>query len=59
MTADTKYLRELAARCRLAARICFDLKAQQELREIGDELVQIADDYDRSAYARNTSSDRG
>jgi len=43
-----KFLRELAARCRMASRNCFDLKAQQELREIGDQLSIKADELDEA-----------
>jgi hypothetical protein len=41
---DVKFLRELAVRCQLAARNCFDLKGQQQLREIGEELSKKADE---------------
>jgi hypothetical protein len=38
----TNFLRELVRRCRIAARSCSDIKTQQELREIGDELSKRA-----------------
>ena len=42
MSTDAKYFHELAARCRIAAWNCFDLKAQHELRAIGEELAHRA-----------------
>ena len=41
---DVAYLRKLSDRCLRAARTCFDLRACQELREIGEELARKAAD---------------
>jgi hypothetical protein len=55
-----KFLRELAARCRMASRNCFDLKAQQELREIGDQLAIKADELEKvTRFAAVESSEGG
>ena len=41
---DATYFRTLAARCRTAARHCFDLGAGMEFRKLADEFEQKADE---------------
>jgi hypothetical protein len=54
MTA--KYFRDLAARCRKAARECFDLYAKEEFRRLAGEFSAKADELEgaspRSAQSR-------
>ena len=51
MEAD--YFRTLAARCMRAARTCFDLNAQKELRELADEFKRKAHELEEAVRERS------
>jgi hypothetical protein len=44
---DATYFRTLSARCRTAARHCFDFGAGMEFRKLADEFEQKADELER------------
>jgi hypothetical protein len=46
---DAKYFRSLAARCRLAARNCFDLRTISEFNLLADEFAHNADELEHGA----------
>jgi hypothetical protein len=52
---SAKYFRDLATRCRKAARECFDLYAKEEFRRLASEFSAKADELD-AALSRSTQS---
>jgi hypothetical protein len=46
-------LRELAERCRKAARTCFEVEAKGTFRTLADDLTSIVEELERSDASRS------